>query len=84
MSNVTPTIDQIIDALDEGGIRAKSSRDGETVVIGYGHCGYLRLYPGTTISSGVEYPSVSIEGKVSGRAHRDIRNALEAAGIRGR
>lgn len=76
-----PTINQIIDAMDAAGLNAKESRDGESVVIGYGNAGYLRLIPSLIIISGKEIPAAEIRGKVSGKAHSDMRKALEAAGM---
>ena len=80
MDNVIPTIEQIIAAT--GG---KESRDGKSVVVGYGPIGYLRITPDYAIESGEERPAARVEGKLSrrnGARHAELRAALEAAGIR--
>ena len=80
MTNITPSIEQIIAAT--GG---KESRDGKSVVVGYGPLGYLRVTPDYAIESGEERPAARIEGKLSrrnGARHAELRAALEAAGIR--
>lgn len=77
-----PTLDQIIEAV---GNNAKLSRDEESVVVGYGPLGYLRLTPDSVIISGEEFPAARIEGRLSrqnGGAQSELRKALEAAGIR--
>ena len=73
------TIEQIIEAT--GG---KESRDGESVVIGFGSLGYLRIYPDYVISGGQETPAGRIEGRLSranGAKHAEVRKMLEAAGL---
>ena len=80
MTNIIPSIEQIIDAT--GG---KESRDGKSVVVGYGPLGYLRLTPDYAIESGEERPAARVEGKLTrrnGARHAELRAALEAAGIR--
>ena len=82
MADITPSIEQIIDAT--GG---KESRDGTSVVVGYGPLGYIRVTPDYAIVDGQERPAARVEGKLSrrnGAAHAELRAALEAAGIRPR
>lgn len=75
----TPTLQQIIDAV--GG---KPSRDGRSVVVGYGAYGYLRLYPSVVTLGGPEIPAVRIDGELSrgnGGAQSALRAKIRAAGI---
>ena len=63
------------------------ARDGETVVVGYGPIGYLRLSPTTSIVDGVEVPAARIDGRLTrgnGGHHADLRARLAAAGIESR
>jgi len=76
----TPTLQQIIDAV--GG---KPSRDGRSVVVGYGADGYLRLYPSSVTLGGPEIiPAVRIDGELSrgnGGAQSVLRAKIRAAGM---
>jgi len=80
MSDATPTVQQIIDALNNNGVQAKESRDGESVVVGFGAAGFLRLRP-DTLGPNAERPAARIEGKAPGAKHSAVRSALEADGI---
>lgn len=76
---MTATLTQIIDAV--GG---NVSRDGQSVVIGYGSIGYLRLLPSEVIIDGIEIPAVAIEGRLSARngGHKaELRAKIRAAGM---
>lgn len=77
--SIEPTIQQIIDVT--GG---KESRDGESVVVGYGPLGYYRLTPSTIIRDGQELPAVRIDGRLSrqdGAKSAELREKLRANGI---
>lgn len=75
----TPTLDQLVEAT--GG---KLSRDGESVVVGYGSIGYLRVLPDWVIVDGQEIPAARIDGRLraaNGAKHSDLRDRLRAADI---
>lgn len=78
---IMPTIQQILEALAATNIDAKESRDGQSVVIGYGHAGYIRVTPDYVISGGAEVPAAEIKGAPSGRRHAEVAAALRHAGI---
>jgi hypothetical protein len=80
MSDATPTVPEIVKALNANGVRAKESRDGKSAIVGFGNAGFLRLYP-DTLGINDERSAARIEGKVPGAKHRAVRDALEAAGI---
>lgn len=74
-----PTLDRIADAT--GGTIA---RDGQSVVVGYGPLGYLRLTPAYVIIDGTERQAARIDGRLSRRdgSHQaELRATLRAAGI---
>lgn len=75
----TPTISDLIEVT--GG---KESRNGESVIVGYGPIGYLTLTPDSIILNGEELPAARIEGRLSRRngGHQaDLRAKLKDAGI---
>ena len=82
------TADQIAAALNADETSpvpfAKTSRDGQSVVIGYGAGGYARLTPSSVWVDGQDAPAAIIEGGISGRRHKEIREALRAVGIAAR
>ncbi|MDQ2069297.1 hypothetical protein [Natronospira bacteriovora] len=81
MSNIEPTIEQIMEAI---GDQASESRDGESVIVGYGPIGYLRIHPDSIIRDGEELPAVRIDGKLSranGSTQSELREQLRTAGL---
>jgi hypothetical protein len=74
------TVEQIFSAV--GG---KVSRDGQSVVVGYGNDGYARLTPDYVIVDGQHLPAAEIKmacrTRKGGRA-AELRERLAAAGIR--
>lgn len=77
-TNILPEISDII-----GRIGGKESRDGKSVIVGYGGAGYARLTPDYVIRDGQELPAVTIEiGSSVGRGAKkaEMRRKVEAAG----
>lgn len=78
-ATVIPTLDQIADIT--GGTIA---RDGQSVIVGYGPLGYLRVSPAYVIIDGAERPAARIDGRLArrdGTIQTELRATLRAAGI---
>lgn len=81
MSNWTPKA--LVDALNNDAAfdvpAAKVSRDGESVVIGYGCSGYIRVTFGAVLLGGAEIPAAIVDG--NGRPARqrlEVEKAIRA------
>jgi hypothetical protein len=62
----------------------KLARDEESVVVGYGNNGFLRLALTTVITGGEEREAVAVSGKLArreGAAYSELRGKIRDAGL---